>query len=361
MKIEKDSRIAIIDGFRTLAIISVILYHYLYRWNDSINPYLGADFFHQGFKGVSFFFIISGFVICYTLEKTTNFVLFWKKRFIRLFPSMLIASLLTFIFLILFDNIPVFPKSHYFRNLVISITFLPPNLFDWAFGTKNHFSYLNYSYWSLWPEIQFYFLSSCVYFLNPEKFRKNFLVFSFIILSFYNLILLFEFTQVNYIRKAINLFNIVKFLPFFLSGALFYMIYNKSILSNWYILLLVFLFITLNMPFLIVNVICYSLMFGLFFCFIYYPRILGFLENKFVVNIGVSSYFLYLIHEYIGVVWIKKIVPFFYPYSFVAPLLIVILMVIFSVFYTKRIEPILNTHLKKYLYKKYNEKNSRCL
>lgn len=352
MSKRKDERIAIIDGFRTLSILSVMLYHYFYRWNDSIHPYLGADLFHQGFMGVSFFFIISGFVICYTLENTTNFALFWQKRFIRLFPSMFIASLLTFIFLILFDTIPIFPKSHYLRNLVISITFLPPNLFDWMLGSKNHFSYLNYSYWSLWPEIQFYFLSSCIYFLNPEKFRKNFLVFSFIILLLYNLFLFFELSQLNYIGKAINLFNIVKFLPFFLAGALFYMIYNKSVLSNGYILLLVFLFIIVNMPFLTVNVICYSLMFGLFFCFIYYPRMLRFLENKFVVSIGVSSYFLYLIHEYIGVVCIKKMVTFFYFYSFEAPLLILILMVILSVFYTNRIEPILNTYLKKYLYKK---------
>ena len=351
-KNKESNRIAIIDGFRALAIISVILYHYLYRWNDSANPYLGAEFFHQGFKGVSFFFIISGFVICYTLENTSNFVLFWKKRFIRLFPSMFIASLLTFSLLLLLDSTPVFPKSHYFRNLVISITFLPPNLFDLFFGTKSHFSYLNYSYWSLWPEIQFYFLSSCVYFFDPSKFRKNFIVICFSILLFYNLIVFFELNQLNYIEKTENLFNIVKFLPFFLSGALFYMIYDKSILSNFYFFLLAFLFVVLNVPYSKENMVSYSLMFGLFFCFIYYPGILGFLKNRFIVDIGISSYFLYLIHEYIGVVFIKKIVALFYPYSFVAPLLIVIVMITFSIFYTKYIETKLSTHLKKYLFKK---------
>jgi peptidoglycan/LPS O-acetylase OafA/YrhL len=348
MNKKKNERIAIIDGFRALAIISVILYHYLYKWNDSINPYLGSDLFHQGFKGVSFFFIISGFVICYTLENTTSFVFFWKKRFIRLFPSMLIASLLTFIFLILFDNIPVFPKSHYFRNLAISITFLPPNLFDWVFGTKNNFSYLNYSYWSLWPEIQFYFLSSCIYFLNPGKFRKNFIFVCLLILLFYNLIVLFE---INYFSKAINLFSIVKFLPFFLSGSLFYMIYDISIPSKWYILLLIFSFIVLNIPFSKVNLISYSLMFGLFFCFIYCPQILGLLENKFIVYIGTSSYFLYLIHEYIGVVLIKKIVNLFYSYSIVAPLIMLIFMIVFSVFYTKYVESKFSTYLKNKIFK----------
>lgn len=46
---------------------------------------------------------------------------------------------------------------------------------------------------------------------------------------------------------------------------------------------------------------------GLFFLFwllfmglIYYPKLINFLENKILVKIGVSSYFLYLIHENIG-------------------------------------------------------------
>ena len=99
-----SNRIAILDGFRAIAILSVVLYHYFDRWNDPQFPYFGGSFFHNGALGVPFFFMISGFVIYYTLENTASFKLFWKKRFIRLFPSLLIASVITYCFLLLFDQ-----------------------------------------------------------------------------------------------------------------------------------------------------------------------------------------------------------------------------------------------------------------
>jgi len=46
-----------------------------------------------GFFGVQLFFMISGFVILMSLEKTEGFFHFIYKRWIRLFPALLIASL----------------------------------------------------------------------------------------------------------------------------------------------------------------------------------------------------------------------------------------------------------------------------
>ena len=347
----KSNRIAILDGFRTLAILSVLLYHFFYRWNDTTYPYLGGDYFHKGFNGVSFFFIISGFVICYSLENTSNFILFWKKRMIRLFPSMLIASIITFTFLIAFDLENIFPKSHNFRNFLISITFLPPNLFNWFSKIPNHFSYLNYSYWSLWPEIQFYFLVSIVYFFSKVNFIRNFLILSILLIVCYQLILFLNFEEIKYLQKSINLFNIVKYLPFFLSGVLFYAIYKKETPSYLYFILLLFSFLILNINFTKSNLIIYSSMFLLFLWFIYYPKILRILENKIITKIGVSSYFLYLIHEYIGIVIIKKFVNLFYPYSFIAPLLVIILMIVFSMYYTNNIESKISKYLKRIVFK----------
>jgi peptidoglycan/LPS O-acetylase OafA/YrhL len=346
------SRIKILDGFRAIAIISVVLYHYFYRWNDSKLPYFGGDFFHQGFRGVGFFFIISGFIICYTLENTSNFVLFWKKRFIRLFPSMLIASVLTFFFLILFDDNLIFPKSHNFRNLITSITFLPPNVFDLIFRTRNHFSYLNLSYWTLWPEIQFYFLASVLYFSNKIQFKRNFIIVSFGFLLLYNFVLFFNLNEIKVIEKLINLFNLVKYLSNFVCGALFYMIYKKYFFSYKYFTLLMILFFLINLPLNTDALISNLMMFVLFFCFIYCPHFLKILEQKIVIKIGVSSYFLYLIHEYIGVVWIRNYASVFYPYSFIAPIVMIIIMITFSVFYTVKIEPKITLPLKNYLLKK---------
>lgn len=351
MNLTNTNRIAVLDSFRTIAVLAVVFYHYFYRWNDPTIPYAGADYFHYGFKGVPFFFMISGFVICYTLENTSSFNLFWKKRFIRLFPSMLVASVFTFIFLLLFDKNRIFEDSNHFRNLLTSITFLPPNVFDLIFRTKNHFSYLNYSYWSLWPEIQFYFLSSTVYFLDKLNFKRNFGACCLALLILYFSVLYLNLNQIKIVEKLINLFNLIKFLPFFLSGSLFYMLYRKK---EFYapLFLLLSLYTLINFSLEIPELIVSSVMFGLFFCFIYYPNSLFFLENRIILNIGVSSYFLYLIHEYIGVIWIRNYASLFYPYSFIAPIVMIIIMITFSVFYTVKIEPKITLPLKNYLLKK---------
>lgn len=350
---KSKSRISILDGFRTIAILAVILYHYFYRWNDSKYPYFGGNYFHYGFKGVPFFFMISGFVICYSLEGTDSFVSFWKKRFIRLFPSIVIASLLTYTFLLIFDYNIIFTDNH-FRNVITSITFLPPAFYNLISGIPNHFSYINYDYWSLWPEVQFYFLASIIYFLDKYNFKRNFIVVCFILLLVYNVLLFLNFDHIVFFEKLTNLFNLIKHLSFFLSGALFYMLY-KNKLNRLYIVFLSLSFILINIAFSLPEFIGSIFMFILFFCFVYYPKFLQFLENVFFVKIGVASYFLYLIHEYIGIVSIKNIVPFFYPYSFIAPVLMIIIMVILSILYTKKIEAKISKYLYNRLFKKNNE------
>lgn len=98
-----------------MAILMVLLFHYFSRWTF-LYPYKDKyDFFTYGKMGVQFFFIISGFVILYTLENTTNFITFWKKRMVRLFPSMLIASIITYFVFVLFDTKCLFPTSHFLK------------------------------------------------------------------------------------------------------------------------------------------------------------------------------------------------------------------------------------------------------
>ncbi len=126
-------RIKILDGFRALAILSVLFYHYFSRWAPPVNssslyPYGNSySYFRYGYLGVQFFFIISGFVIYFTLETTASFFTFWLKRLIRLMPSIIIASLITFFIFIIFDNGFIFPASHSAENFIPSITFLPPS------------------------------------------------------------------------------------------------------------------------------------------------------------------------------------------------------------------------------------------
>jgi peptidoglycan/LPS O-acetylase OafA/YrhL len=104
-----NQRIEFIDGLRGVAIALVVLFHAYARWPEGIIPYGGRfasiPLFSYGWLGVELFFLISGFVIVMTLEKCPNLYDFLGRRWLRLFPAMLICSF------ILFEISPLLPES----------------------------------------------------------------------------------------------------------------------------------------------------------------------------------------------------------------------------------------------------------
>jgi len=93
----KSNRLVEVDALRGVAALAVVLFHYTTRFNELFgwNP-LPAISFPDGHFGVNLFFIISGFVIFMTLEKTSRPMDFVVSRFSRLFPAYWAAILLTF-------------------------------------------------------------------------------------------------------------------------------------------------------------------------------------------------------------------------------------------------------------------------
>ncbi len=123
-------RLKILDGLRVLAIIFVMLFHYLYLYNGKHYDlfFIDKSYFKYGFLGVQLFFIISGFVITLTLTRSNNFLIYLKKRWIRLYPAMFLCSLITFTVVSLFDFENFFPESKRVINLLVSNTFIAPSL-----------------------------------------------------------------------------------------------------------------------------------------------------------------------------------------------------------------------------------------
>src|SRR5690606_10153907 len=98
-RLTEMKRIAFLDGFRGVAIILVVLYHAYVRYPESVpygDRFTGVILFKEGLLGVQLFFLLSGFVILMTLRKTRSYLEFLKKRWLRLFPAMLIVTVILF-------------------------------------------------------------------------------------------------------------------------------------------------------------------------------------------------------------------------------------------------------------------------
>ena len=85
-----NRKLALIQLFRGLASIVVLLYHSSTLYATNLNYAILDNTFKFGKAGVDFFFVLSGLII-YTVHKKDvgikrNFVYFISKRFIRIYP-----------------------------------------------------------------------------------------------------------------------------------------------------------------------------------------------------------------------------------------------------------------------------------
>lgn len=305
-----SKRFEILDLFRFLAILMVMFFHYFSRWCDSHNeinlyPYnTKYDYFLWGRMGVQFFFIISGFVIYMTLERSLSLLDFAKKRMVRLWPSMIFISTITYLVFVLFDNTMIFKKSHELGNLFYSWTFLGK-----SFG-GGVYTYIDGSYWSLWVEIQFYILSALLYFLLKKSKTPHFFPFILFALSVLACFLKPFMASFN------QTFDLFLYFNFFVMGVVFKELYRSE--NPWSMSCLHWHFILGAL--LLLEWIFYaddgiSKMLDGFFIFAFYAFI--FLSKKnwspknpvfsYFVFLGEASYISYLLHQYIGVLIINKI------------------------------------------------------
>ena len=91
-------RLVEVDALRGVAALAVVLFHFTTRFTELFHPAsLSVVNVSYGHYGVNLFFIISGFVIFMTLEKTVRPLDFVVSRFSRLFPAYWVAIVLTFL------------------------------------------------------------------------------------------------------------------------------------------------------------------------------------------------------------------------------------------------------------------------
>ncbi|MGA7159098.1 MAG: acyltransferase [Acidobacteriaceae bacterium] len=135
-----------LDLIRFAAACLVVAFHLTY-WNRVTENWYRADYAFGylahytriGWIGVHIFFVLSGFVIAYSAQKSGPKA-FVKNRFLRLYPGVWICATITFVVAIAFGELGDRLVSAWFRSLVLS-----------PYGTL-----IDGSYWTLSIEITFY-------------------------------------------------------------------------------------------------------------------------------------------------------------------------------------------------------------
>lgn len=201
-----------IDGLRAIAIASVILYHLSFH-----NP--ESQFFKSGFLGVDVFFVVSGFLITNSIKRNyqscsfSNYILFAKRRIVRLVPSLVVVSSLTILIGFLFFE-PNLLKQ--ISKTQISSSFFLSNYFLYHsstfYGSLSSFYNPLLHTWSLGIEMQFYLILAPFIMLLVEKFSRRSaarIVILFVICFFIqNLLLVESYVSFSFYSLNTRLFEL---------------------------------------------------------------------------------------------------------------------------------------------------------
>lgn len=341
-----ETRIKHLDGMRGLAILLVIGFHAWARWPE----YLGyvsftKDFplFAWGYLGVPLFFMISGFVIFMTLDKSKSFINFMFKRWLRLFPAMLIVTLLIFATASLFSERPLGVPHP--ANAIPGLTFISPEILQYLTGVA--FKPLEGSFWSLYVEAAFYIFIGAVYFTLGRKYcLPSLLVPMFLVAG------ASAFKMIGHpaIADFISKFGFIHY-SWFMIGCLVYERLHRRDAKFHYALVLVAVLI--NFSYYIKNngyivILPLLLMLALFIVSFYSRLVERLLSGKFLTLTGFISYTIYLLHENMLIATLRKLerhissdyVMVFMPIAVVAALYLVAWLI------TKYIEPAVRDTLR---------------
>lgn len=327
-------RVEILDVFRGIAILMVVLFHFTARLPPASLNVTGMPappvFF--GWIGVYFFFAISGYCIFLTLEKSATVSVFLARRFSRIYPAYLAAAILLFLYG-LAAYLPSVPSAQYRVNTPGLI-----DLFINFFFVGEIGEWVNGSFWSIAVEVKFYLLVGLLALLFADH-RKLVTVFSWLSLVLAPLWIIID--QGGYLLKGTHdagkllaFLSIAPYLPFFAIGILGRMRLQRKmptmrlLVANLALAALVILLqatATSGMDEILAAVISVLAFLGLMALFLRFvgghalPHIP--LLSQALAGIGFYSFSWYLLHENLGIsflVTLDRLMP--------APLAVVIAM-----------------------------------
>jgi peptidoglycan/LPS O-acetylase OafA/YrhL len=313
-----------LDGFRGILVLSVIVFHaFLVFSSENLSKFNG------GFLAVESFFVLSGFLITKSLiiknKKLNNFsevyLDFLKSRFLRLFPALILLSIIEISFIHLF-----FPER--LKNLLNELLFGSLNVYNWwliirevPYFERFQETLFNLHFWSLSIEWQYYLIWSAV-FLILLRFSETVAVIFTIMFASFSVLDMYVFYKMYENIDRVYFGTDTRFYSFMI-GSFLALFENKIEKRNWTFLTtgIISLILLLASFLLLNNYESYMYPFGfLAVSIISALLILSVLKSEFfdkllsfypLSYIGVRSYSLYLWHfpifSFLSLIYAKNI------------------------------------------------------
>lgn len=285
----KKGRIDFLDGLRGIAILMVVLYHAYARWPGLVPNNGGLSsfpLFKFGYLGVQLFFLISGFVILMSLDKNSKFSTFIFKRWLRLFPAMLIATVLIFATGPLFPERPAgIPQP---SDVISGLLFIDTAWIKQVTGFQLY--PIENAFWSVIVEVKFYFVIGILYYTMDRSKAVIWLI------ALYAVSVCAELSHNRYLTFLSDGLSL-KYYGWFASGCLAYLFYNNR---QWKFLLPALIIAVFEIIYRSNELYRYIIAFAILAAFmlpVYFEQLRGLFANRFLLFVGFISYPLYLIHE----------------------------------------------------------------
>lgn len=152
------------DLLRLFAATQVMYIHTLHHLSVDLPWFAPLNYFH----GVSIFFVISGFLISATFERSTTLYDYIKNRVLRIFPALWCCIILTVLLFSLcgvnFFNSQTAP---WLLSQLIGVIYTPSFLENFGFGSYNG------SLWTIPVQLQFYTVLPVLYWLIHKRNNKD--------------------------------------------------------------------------------------------------------------------------------------------------------------------------------------------
>ena len=285
----KSDRIQELDGLRGLAAMAVLLFHYSYGYQENYQFHQAQPFdFRLGYLGVPLFFIISGFVIFLTVDRTERPVDFVFSRFTRLYPTYW-AGVMTTTAIVHVSQLPGVQRST--GEILVNLTMLQE-----FFGVAE----VDGVYWTLTRELIFYGLVLAVFSLGL---LRHVVPLAYAWLSLQCVANLVE-RHFGWFPWKVKFLLLTEYCHLFIAGIVFYRIFSGKASKGVYGLLCFaafnqFILVDSSLPAHRLEEGCYILFFFLLMAAVV-NRKASFLSASPLTFLGNISYALYLVHQYLG-------------------------------------------------------------